>query len=51
MDEQVASGKPNGPTPIGIATLDLDFRFSRLIANRTAGKLKGKMLVILGDTS
>src|SRR5664279_4603206 len=51
MDQQVASRKPNGAAPVGIATLDLDFRFSRLIANRAAGKLKRKMLMILGDTS
>src|ERR1700730_1187527 len=51
MDQQIASRKPNGAAPVGIATLDLDFRLSRFIANRTAGKLKRKMLVIFGDTS
>src|SRR4029077_17780187 len=42
MDHRGAWGKPNGAAPVRIATLDLDFRFSRLIANRTAGKLKRK---------
>src|SRR5262249_22019715 len=49
--KQVGGWEPDGTTPVGIATLDLDGRFRRLVADLLVPKAKRIFLVMLREAA